>query len=148
MQLDEFYRLPRLWQWGGLPVTRKVDGDDRTFAGDDCTTFIGSRVADRFGVDPAADLRGTYEGADEAAAVVARAGGIVALGDRRLGACGFQRVSSLLDDDIGIVEAVSGIDSAVKEVPAIRFGPLWIVMHLRGPMAKPLNWTGVAWRRP
>jgi hypothetical protein len=146
MQLEKFYRLPRLWQWGGLPVMSGYYGL-ASVAGDDCTTFIGSRVADRFGVDPAADLRGTYETAEEAAAVVAREGGIVELGNRRLGACGFQRVNSLIDDDIGIVEAVSGIDGAVKEVPAIRFGPLWMVMHLRGPMVKALHWTGVAWRR-
>jgi hypothetical protein len=98
------------------------------------------------GVDPAADLRGTYSTADEANATIARAGGIVALGAARLEPLGWRRVEATADGDIGIVAAISGVDETLQEIPAIRFGPLWAVMGLRGAMVKKLDWTGVAWR--
>ena len=147
MNLEDFYRLPRLWQWGGSAVTRRVDGEERTFAGDDCTTLAASWVLARDGIDPAADLRGTYSTAEEANAIVVRAGGIVSLVGDRIEPLGWVRVPAVLDGDIGIVEAVSDVDLLAKEIPAIRFGPLWIVMAPRGPMAKALTWTGVAWHR-
>lgn len=146
MNLESFIRLPRLWQWGGTPVTLVVDGIPTPFPGEDCTTFAGSWVQQVSGSDPAADLRGTYSTAEEASAIVSRAGGIVALGDARLGSVGWRRAGEPQDGDIGTVAAVSGIDLSCKEIPAIRFGPLWAVMGPRGAVVKQFDWTGVAWR--
>jgi hypothetical protein len=143
MNLEDFYRLPRLWQWGGKAVAQR----DGFVLGDDCTTFAASWVIECDGIDPASDLRGTYSTADEANAIVACAGGIAALIGDRIEPLGWARVPAVLDGDIGIVEAISSVDLLAKEIPAIRFGPLWIVMAPRGPMAKALTWTGVAWHR-
>ena len=142
MLLEEFYRLPRQWSWGG----KAVETGEGYILGDDCTTFAASWVLEVSGVDPAAGLRGTYDTAEEANAIVARAGGLVALIGGRIEPLGWARVSDLHDGDIGIVTAASALDFCVKEIPAIRFGPLWIVMGSRGPMAKAMEWTGVAWR--
>jgi len=144
MDLESFIRAPRRWQWGGTPVT--VDG--MPMPGEDCTTFVGSWAQEVTGIDPAADLRGTYSSAEEAAAVIAREGGIVGIGDTRLGRLGWYRVDIPADGDIGIVVAVSGVDLTCKEIPAIRFGPLWALMGPRGAMVKKLDWSGVAWRAP
>lgn len=146
--LEEFILLPRLWQWGGTPVSFNVDGQAKLFAGEDCTTYAASWVKAISGVDPAADLRGTYSTAEEANAIVAGAGGIAGLVGGRIEPLGWHRVDDPGDGDIGIVAAVSGVDGLLKEIPAIRFGPLWSVMSLRGSMTKRLDWTGVAWRAP
>ncbi len=148
MNLETFIRLPRLWQWGGTPVTCDVNGVQAPLPGEDCTTFPASWVRAVCGVDPAADLRGTYSTAEEANAIVADAGGIVSLVGGRVEPLGWQRCDDLADGAIGIVSAVSGVDQSVKDIPAIRFGPLWIVMGMRGAMAKNLGWTGWAWRIP
>ena len=100
------------------------------------------------GVDPAADLRGTYDTAEGANAVVASAGGIAKLVGSRIEPLGWRRTEMMDDGAIGIVSAISGADETLKEIPAIRFGPLWAVMGPRGAMAKKLDWTGVAWRLP
>lgn len=144
MTLENFIRLPRYWQWGGTPVP--VDGVP--FPGEDCTTFAASWVQELGGVDPAADLRGTYSTAEEANAIVARAGGIAGLIGSRIEPLGWHRDDDPDDGSIGIVKAISGVDLAEKEIPAIRFGPLWAVMSPRGAMVKHLDWTGVAWRAP
>lgn len=144
MDLESFIRAPRRWQWGGMPVA--VNGIH--MPGEDCTTFVGSWVQEVSGFDPAADLRGTYSTAEEAAAVIAREGGIEAIGDVRLGRLGWYRVDTPADGDIGIVAAVSGVDLTCKEIPAIRFGPLWALMGPRGAMVKKLDWSGVSWRAP
>lgn len=148
MNVETFIRLPRLWQWGGTPVTFSVDGCPTPFAGEDCTTYIASWVQAVSGVDPAADLRGTYWTAEDANAIVANAGGIVELVGGRIEPLGWRRAVEPKDGDIGIVAAVSGVDGLLKEIPAIRFGPLWSVMAPRGSMTKKLDWTGVAWRAP
>lgn len=146
MNLEEFYRTPRLWSWGGTPVTVKVDGLPTDFLGDDCTTLMGSWVQECRGVDPALSLRGTYGSAEEAERIVEGLGGIVALGDVKLGEVGCSRTDEPRHGDIGIVSAVSGIDHSLKLIPGICFGPLWIVMSLRGLAAKKLEWAAVAWR--
>lgn len=144
MNLEFFIRAPRLWRWGGMPVI--VDGNP--VPGEDCTTFVASWVQQVSGVDPAADLRGTYSTAEDANAIVATAGGIVALIGGRVEPLGWCRSKSPADGDIGIVVAVSGVDLTIKEIPAIRFGPLWAVMAPRGSIVKSLDWIGVAWRAP
>lgn len=144
MNLETFIRAPRRWQWGGMPVI--VDGTP--LPGEDCTTFVASWVQEVSGVDPATDLRGTYATAEGANAIVDRAGGIVCLIGGRIEPLGWFRTNEPHDGDIGVIAAVSGVDGLLKEIPAIRFGPLWAVMSPRGSMAKKLDWTGVAWCAP
>ncbi|MER8925776.1 hypothetical protein [Mesorhizobium sp. M0859] len=136
MNLENYIRLPHRWRWGGM-------------GGEDCTTYCASWVFEATGKDPAADLRGTYFTAEDAEAILQAAGGVESLVGARLTALDFRRVSEPRDGDIGIVRALTGFDVdglTVKDIPGIRFGPLWSVMSARGPMAKKLDWTGVAWR--
>ncbi|TPM41536.1 hypothetical protein [Mesorhizobium sp. B2-3-4] len=133
MTLQEYIRLPHRWRWGFT----------------DCTLFAADWVVEATGKDPGADLRGTYFDAEGAAMVLRAAGGVERLVDKKLRALGFAGTDEPRDGDIGIVLAMAGFDAAgavVKEIPAIRFGPLWAVMSARGAMVKSLEWTGVAWR--
>lgn len=117
--------------------------------GDDCTTFAAGWVEMATGKDPAVDLRGTYFDADGANAILRASGGCEALVGAKLGALGFQRSQAPQDGDVGVVRTMTGFDAdgtMVKEIPAIKFGPLWAVMSARGPMVKQLDWTGAAWR--
>jgi hypothetical protein len=148
MDIEEFILLPRLWQWGGTPVSVKVDGIKKTFPGEDCSTFVGSWVLEQTGFDPASDFRGTYDTAEDANAIIQRAGGIVPLLESRIKPLGCHRVTDPRDGDIGIIVTLSGVDLTLKEIPALKFGPLWSVMAPRGAMVKKLDWTGVAWRVP
>lgn len=136
MTLQEYIRLPHRWQWGGM-------------GGDDCTTFVAGWVEIATGKDPADDLRGTYVDADGANAILRAAGGCEALVGSKLAPLGFVSTQAPQDGDVGIVSTITGFDATgavVKEIPAIKFGPLWAVMSTRGPMVKHLEWTGVAWR--
>ncbi|MER8999997.1 hypothetical protein NKJ52_20635 [Mesorhizobium australicum] len=133
MTLEEYIRLPHRWQWG--------------FS--DCTLFTANWVVAATGKDPGAELRSTYLDAEGAAAILRASGGAERLVGSKLGALGFPRTNDPRDGDIGIVNAMSGFEAAgasVKEIPAIRFGPLWAVMSARGAMVKHLDWTGSAWR--
>jgi hypothetical protein len=132
----EFLQWPHHWGWGGNGCV-------------DCTTFPGEWVIAATGKDPIGDLRGTYETAEEANAIVEVAGGIEHFIGSRLEPLGFQRTVELQDGDIGIVRVFTGFDAGsfvVKEIPGIRFGPLWAVMSARGPMVKKLEFTRAAWR--
>lgn len=133
MNLETFIRAPRRWQWGLC----------------DCTLFVADWVVDATGKDPGTDLRGTYFDAEGASAVLQAAGGCEALVEAKLVPLGFKRSQAPQDGDVGIVRVMTGFDaagSAVKEIPVIKFGPLWAVMSARGPMVKKLDWTGAAWR--
>ena len=140
MNLQHFLRLPRGWAWGGV-------------GGDDCTTFCASWVLAVTGHDAAADLRGTYDTAEGANAIIEAAGGIEELVASRLEAVIIQRVQQPQEGDVGIVEGMTGFDmdgATVKRIPAICFGPcngglLWAVMSARGPQVKRLNHS-MAWR--
>ncbi|MER8532125.1 hypothetical protein NKH61_05135 [Mesorhizobium sp. M1005] len=136
MTLEQYIRQPHRWRWGGM-------------GGEDCTTYCAAWVFEATGKDPAADLRGTYSTYEDAEAVLQAAGGVESLVAAKLGALGFQRVQQPQDGDIGIVRTLTGFDAdglVVRDIPGIKFGPLWAVMSARGQMAKKLDWTGVAWR--
>ncbi|WP_404927160.1 DUF6950 family protein [Mesorhizobium sp. ORM16] len=133
MTLEQYIRLPHRWQWGFT----------------DCTLFAADWVVEATGKDPAAELRGAYFDADGAEVILRAAGGCEALVGAKLGVLGFHRVQQPQDGDIGIISTMTGFDAggvAIKDIPAIRFGPLWAVMSARGAMVKHLDWTGVAWR--
>lgn len=132
MKIEAYIVQPRKWLWSYC----------------DCTTFCADWVVEATGKDPAADLRGTYHTAEEAEAILQAHGGAQGLVDAKLRPLGFMRALKPTDGAIGIVRTATGFDvdgMAVKEIPAIKFGPLWAVMSARGPMVKQLDWTGVAW---
>jgi hypothetical protein len=136
MTLHDFLRLPHRWGWGGAGLV-------------DCTTFPGEWVIAATGKDPISEIRGIYDTAEEANAIVDAAGGVETFVGSRLEPLGFPRTVELQDGDIGIVEAPVGFEAGailVKAIPGIRFGPLWAVMSVRGPMVKKLDFTGTAWR--
>lgn len=133
MNVKDFLARPHRWQWGVC----------------DCTLFTADWASARTGRDPGEGLRGTYSTADEANAIIDRFGGIEGLICAKLGALGFMRVQRPIDGDIGIVRAMTGFNAdrmVVKDIPGIKFGPLWAVMSARGPMVKALEFTGAAWR--
>lgn len=133
MTLQEFLSLPHQFRWGGV-------------AGDDCTTFCGTWLRESVGVDPAAAYRGTYSTAEGAHDILARAGGLVAFAAAALEPLGFVRTVDLQDGDVGVVLAPAGM-AEVKEVCAIRFGPLWALLAPSGVIAKKLDHVA-AWRAP
>jgi hypothetical protein len=133
MTLNEYLALPHRWQWGFC----------------DCQFFPCDWVQEATGRDPGADWRGTYHDAPGAQALLDRHGGVERLVGFALERLDFKRVQQPIDGDIGVVRAMTGFDAAgavVKEIPAIRFGPLWAVMSARGVQVKHLDFTGAAWR--
>ncbi|MDX0759812.1 hypothetical protein GOD80_26170 [Sinorhizobium medicae] len=133
MTLQEFLSLPHQFRWGGI-------------AGDDCTTFCGTWLHESVGVDPAEAYRGTYSTAEGAHGILSQAGGLVAFAAAALEPLGFVRTADLQDGDVGVVLAPAGM-AAVKEVCAIRFGPLWALLAPSGVIAKKLDHVA-AWRAP
>jgi hypothetical protein len=54
-------------------------------------------------------------------------------------------VANSEDGDIGVIRAPAGIDGAIHEVGAIRFGPLWATLAPSGIAAKKAE-PVAAWR--
>ncbi|WP_322884279.1 hypothetical protein U8C35_09515 [Sinorhizobium medicae] len=133
MTLQEFLALPHQFRWGGV-------------AGDDCTTFCGTWLCESVGVDPAEAYRGTYSTAEGAHDILAQAGGLVSFAAHAPEPLGFVRTVCLQDGDVGVVLAPAGM-AGVKEVCAIRFGPLWALLAPSGVIAKKLDHVA-AWRAP
>lgn len=111
----------------------------------DCTLFAAdwASLIDGYKHDPAEGLRGTYDDAESAAAVIAAHGGIIELVGACLGHLGWAAVEMPGDGDIGIVEAP--VESGLKLLPAIRFGPMWSVRSLHGVRTTRLPHVAV-WR--
>ena len=130
MTPKEFFLLPRQWQWGGC----------------DCHLYPSDWVREVTGRDPAASWRGTYSDEAGAHALLDRLGGTEALTARVMARDGFELTSAPVDGDIGLVAAPIGVEALKRIIPAVKFGPLWGVMSLRGPQVKHLEWTEAAWR--
>jgi hypothetical protein len=107
--------------------------------------FCASWVAEVTGIDPAADLRGTYQDAAGAHRVLEVAGGIVAFAKSRLEPLGFVPTDSPSDGDLGVVRAPAGMSDSITLVSAIRFGPLWAILAPAGVIARKLEHVA-AWR--
>jgi hypothetical protein len=143
MDIHEFVHLPHRFMWGGDGRAHPADPQGRVY--NDCTTICASWVEVLTGVDPAADLRGTYRTAEGAHAIITAAGGHVAFMQARLAPLGFKRVHHPIDGDVGCVRAPSGMEGGFSEVGAVRFGPLWASLGPMGIVAKPLEMIA-AWR--
>ncbi|WP_409233680.1 DUF6950 family protein [Rhizobium sp. WCS2018Hpa-16] len=132
MNLKEFLELPHFFEWGGV-------------VGDDCTTFCSRWIMESAGFDPAAEYRGQYNDALGAFRIVTRAGGMVRFAAKALEPMGFIRIQNPEDGDVGVVKAPVGMDEDLKEICAIRFGPLWATLSPAGVVAKKLEFVA-AWR--
>jgi len=77
----------RVRDWQSRLQACRAERCERPFAWGalDCALWGADCVHAVTGTDPAADLRGTYSDAAGAARVVARLGGLRAIGDARLG---------------------------------------------------------------
>jgi hypothetical protein len=104
--------------------------------GDDCLMFCASWVEHVTGVDPVEHFRGTYGTAEEAEAIVARHGGMTGLVDAVLTPIGLCRTDEPQTGDIGVVIAQVGAAGEMREVGAIRFGPLWACLSPTGVVGK------------
>ncbi|MBY3228536.1 DUF6950 family protein [Rhizobium laguerreae] len=137
MDIHEFLDLPHRFRWGGV-------------GGDDCMTFPASWALTCIGIDPAADLRGTYRTKDEARAIIASHGGELVFMDVHLVPMGAKRVQQPQTGDIGLIKAMTGetmADQMETLIGAICFGPLWACIHPVGVRAKPAEFVA-AWRLP
>ncbi|KQS74209.1 hypothetical protein ASG25_01985 [Rhizobium sp. Leaf384] len=133
--LTEYAALPHRWVWGGV-------------GGHDCTTFCARWVEIVTGKDPGAGLIGTYSSREDANALIASHGGIERMLDERLARVSVSRTEAPRSGDVGLISTPVGFDATGitnKQIPAIRFGPLWLAMSARGPVAKQATHSA-AWR--
>ena len=123
MTLREFLAEPHYFSWGGM-------------GGDDCTTFCASWIFESIGIDPAEALRGTYSDAAGAYALLNAAGGLVPFMAGHMEPLGYVRTNDPQDGAIGVIRAPVGFGGDVKEIGAIKFGPLWAALGPAGVRAK------------
>lgn len=131
MTLHEFVALPHRFRWGGQ-------------GGDDCLTFCASWIFEATGIDPAEAVRGTYRSAEEAGAILAAAGGMIPYADRQLASVGLCRTDKPRDGDVGVIIAPAGLDGEMKQIGAIRFGPIWLALGPTGIHGKKADFIA-AW---
>jgi hypothetical protein len=142
MTLHDFLQLDHRFRWGGSgrPILHGVIEND-------CTTFCATWVENLTGTDPAAELRGTYRTAEGAQAIVDASGGLVRFMAAKLEPLGFRRIQQPDTGDIGVIKTLAGMEGEIKEIGAIRFGPLWATLGPSGVAAKKVEFIA-AWRAP
>jgi len=107
----------------------------RPFAwGDDCGLFLADWWQECHGVDPAADLRGTYNSEQEKIAIVHGRGGILRVVSGYAEAVGAERTRELAPGCFGVIRPGVG---------AIRTSGYWVV---RSPAGIAFLKEAVAWR--
>lgn len=130
VSLDDYItdNIAKPWEWG---VT-------------DCCTFAADWVFACTGIDPAAELRGTYD-KDTAKRLIAEKGSLYNLVaphmDRH-----FSRTEEPTDGDVGLVWAPVSYE-AYGQLSAIKLGQYWVAKAMRGVYAGPFD-TVAAWRIP
>jgi len=76
---------------------------DFAWGENDCAMTVANWWLLKRGIDPAADLRGTYGTEQECMAVVAREGGVLAVVERCAVRAGARSVTEPLPGDIGVI---------------------------------------------
>lgn len=125
MTLQEFLAQPRRFRWGG----DKPDADD-------CLTFLARFIWAVADIDPAEALRGTYRTQEQAHAIIAEHGGIIAFVSHMVEPDIAFRVDDARDGDFAIIRAPAGLDGLAREIGGIRCGPLWAAMGPGGVIAR------------
>lgn len=90
----------------------------------DCCTFPADWVRSQGRGDPMAQWRGLYRTDEEAACLIARAGGLVQLWNRGLGAIGARPIAQACEGDVGVIVAV-GASLQPEEIGAVFTGRRW-----------------------
>ncbi len=140
MDIQRFIRLPHRFRWGGV-------------GGDDCMTFAASWVQARLGVDPAADLRGTYSTRLDAMTIIDRHGGYTGFMDAHLLPLGLRRIAGdeeVSTGDIGLVSMEAADEAGAPEmvtIAAVSFGPNWLTVAPSGIIARRATRLQ-AWKMP
>ena len=83
--LEEAFGQP--WAWGKM----------------DCCMFAGDWVAQATSSDPMSEYRGIYQSALQARRLIMQRGGLIAMTDRQMQKCGFERVGYAVHGDIAAV---------------------------------------------
>ena len=91
---------------------------------DDCCTLAGDWARTWGFGDPMAEWRGSYSTDDEAAALIADAGGLVTLWSRGLASIDVGEVATVEPGDVGVVVAIS-MSGEPEHVGAVWTGRRW-----------------------
>lgn len=108
-------------------------------AGQDCAMWVASWVEKATGIDPAANLRGTYASAFGAARQIARFGGYVVMWRLHMAVAGFVTTRTPEEGDVAVVA-----DAAGNLVSAIRFDDKWAAKSEGGIVVEDFRMI-VAW---
>jgi hypothetical protein len=90
----------------------------------DCCTFPGDWAATWGRGDPMAEWRGCYSTDAQAEALIAEAGGLMALWNRGLASIGAVETGAPSEGDVGVIVAV-GLDLRPEHVGGIHTGRRW-----------------------
>lgn len=107
--------------------------------GADCAMWVASWVERATGIDPAANLRGTYASAFGAARQIARFGGFVVMWRLHMAVAGFNTTHDPVEGDVAVV-----VDAAGNTVSAIRFDDKWAAKSEGGIVVEDFRML-VAW---
>lgn len=125
MTLQEFLRLEHRFGWSGHGFR------SASYVENNCFTFPATWVEVVTGIDVAAPYRGKCSNQEEAAALIAREGGMVALAGRQLAVAGLRPTSAASHGDVGVVRTPDG-HGGLPMIGAIKWGdadkPLWMVL--------------------
>lgn len=144
MTLHEFLAQNHRFGWGGEGRPHRADPEGGIY--NDCISFPASWVETVTGVDVVHAFRGTYHSKAEADAIIARAGGMVALAERQLSMVKAKRVQNAQPGDVGIIVAPD-IGEDCTHIGAICFGPVWAFLTPSRVLAKQAD-VVAAWRLP
>jgi len=108
-------------------------------SGNDCAMWVADWVLKVTGVDPAADLRGTYTNEVGAARQIIRWGGYVSMWRVHMATAGFNTTTFPQEGDVGVV-----LDAADQTISAIRFDGKWAAKTTNGIIVEDFRML-VAW---
>lgn len=107
--------------------------------GHDCSFFAVDWIVKATGIDPAADLRGTYTNEVGAARQIIRWGGYVSMWRVHMAVAGFNTTRTPREGHVGVV-----LDAAGQTISAIRFDDKWAAKTASGIIIEDFRML-VAW---
>lgn len=108
-------------------------------AGTDCAMWVADWIAAATGIDPAADLRGTYRTGPGALRQIRRWGDFETMWRVHMAVAGFVTTRAPAVGDVGVV-----LDAAGQTVAAIRLDGTWAAKGARGIVSEDFEML-VAW---
>ncbi len=108
----------------------------------DCLLFPADRVRDRYGVDPAAKWRGSYDSALGCERILLREGGVIAIMETALTPMGIASTANPQPGDVGAVAVAT--KQGTRFCGAVKTGCGWAVLGVHGLLVmRPAH--AVAW---